>query len=52
MKAIVYASHIRLLDQESVSSRAVRVSSTMLSEPRVLWVWIRAMSRGREPTSV
>lgn len=52
MKAIIYASHMRLLDQESVKLWEERVSSIMFSEPRVLWVWMSAMSRGREPTRV
>jgi len=38
MKAIVYASHIKLLAQVFDSSWAVRVSNRIFSEPRVLWV--------------
>lgn len=52
MKAITHASHIILLDQELAKLGEERVSSIMFSEPRVLWVWISAMSRGREPTKV
>ena len=52
MKAITHASHIILLGQEFAKLGEERVSSIMFCEPSVLWVWISAMSRGREPTKV
>lgn len=52
IKAIMHASQVRLWDQVAVSFWAVRVSSGIFNEPKLLCTNNNIISRGREPAKV